>query len=259
MQTYNPIVIAKSMAYRLVDARLKPSIHFRFRVGGRQFVYCYIRKNACSTFKSFVISRSDERFSPEEQTDLSFLSQHHGVANANQITSADYTFFVYRDPYERLVSLYLNKFVNRYTSIDIENSYKKWTGQDADDASFSDFVSTFCSPPFKAKDPHIRPQARHLFKIRYDKAVPMSGLYNFACEEFGAELADLHFQKPVNATLKATAPWSGDAVAATARQLRQHFDKSGRLPKTSDFADPVLIDLVKDRYAIDYELLQQVS
>lgn len=257
MQVTHPLQGVKSVAYDVIDWGLKPSIHYWFTVNDQRFVYCYIRKNACSTFKNFILGTSHETYDWGGDDNLAFLQTHHGVPTAGDIRADDISFFVYRDPWDRLVSLYLNKFVVRPEGADIAIAYQKWTGQDGRAASFSDFIQTYCSAPFKKKDPHIRPQAKHLFDINYTHAVPMKGLYGFAVEQFGADVAQKHFQTPVNTTSDKTGTWAGDALHTAARDLRQTFAQTQTLPQKSDFADPFLMDLVKTRYANDYDLVQR--
>lgn len=257
MQITHPLQSVKSVAYEVIDWGLKPSIHHWFNVNDQRFVYCYIRKNACSTFKNFILETSHKTFDPDHDANLEFLREHHGIPSPDDIRPDDISFFVYRDPWDRLVSLYLNKFVAGPDRTDIGASYQKWTGQDSNSASFSDFVQGFCAAPFKIKDPHIKPQAKHLFDMDYTHAVPIGELHGFAEKHFGHAVAKKYFQTPVNATSGTTTTLIDDATNRSAGDLKNTFRQTKVLPRKSDFANAHLIDLVKTRYAVDYTLVQR--
>lgn len=84
----------------MLDNRLvfqRGDYHLRLPIGGKRIVYAYIRKNACSAFKAAVGM-------PEAH-----VGQLVDAFRWRPWQPRDAAIFVYRDPVERLVSLYRNK------------------------------------------------------------------------------------------------------------------------------------------------------
>lgn len=232
--------------------------HFHFQVGDRKIAYCYIRKNACSSFKDMICATSkhiDKTLAGSDQ--LKFLQEHHRIRTARQLQRCDLKVFVYRDPYERLISVFINKFVARSANGSIFRNYGKMTGKAPETTTFRDFVTTYCVAPFQDRDPHIYPQAMHLLPVRYNAAINMSGLHGDIRELLGQDIADRFFLHKKNSSNYGTD--ESLHLDTSSADLNTRFQADGTLPATACFDDPALREHILQSYTQDYELLRKLS
>lgn len=104
-----------------------PSFHLE--VNGKRIAYTYIRKNACSAFKELFKYYSDHSF-PSDRNPIETMLKHHRIKSLEEARNTEFQVAVLRDPYERAVSLYKNKFIQRSGHEDIFKNFKKVTGVD---------------------------------------------------------------------------------------------------------------------------------
>lgn len=136
-------------------------LHLSLRLGGKRICYAYIRKNGCSSFKAALGYAPDTRISEIARSHKARWYHHH-----------DATIFVWRDPLERVVSLYRNKILDGRGAEDLVARYLAVMGEAP--SSFSRFLE-FAS---LGGDPHCLPQAHHLRPIVYTHAIPLYGLHD---------------------------------------------------------------------------------
>ncbi|GGB75520.1 sulfotransferase family 2 domain-containing protein [Blastomonas aquatica] len=157
--------------------------HLSFELGGKLISYAYIRKNACKTFK---IALGFENGADIREVSKAFPDRkgaHH-----------DATIFVYRDPIERIMSLYRNKILEKKQNQDIMRSITSNLG--VDEIDFETFI-TFCRLKV---DPHTWSQRSHLKRINYTHAIKMDYLYEAMVSIVGAEHAAPFKQKNNSST-----------------------------------------------------------
>jgi len=153
--------------------------------------YTYIRKNACSSFKS-VMSKKAQSGELGKLSDLKkFRASPHSLV-------WDHAIFIYRDPFERAVSTFVNKFVDNQGNRDIFANFKAQTGKNPATATFRDFTK-YLEAPFELLDPHAWPQKSHLAEIEYTHAIDIKHLSSTMAEILPS-LAG-HFHKKVNVTV----------------------------------------------------------
>lgn len=180
--------------------------HFLLPIGGKRILYAYIRKNACSAFKA-AVGMSD--------------------AHVGQLVDAfrwrfwqryDAAIFVYRDPVERLVSLYRNKVLDDSGNGDILKAYRTAMGEEP--STFERFVE------FAAQDsdPHCIPQQQHLKPIRYTHAIPLGGLHDRMASLVGDKAAE-PFRRRVN----ASKPVPVEITPRAAQMIREHYARDYRM------------------------------
>ena len=172
--------------------------HFQFVANGKRYIYCRIRKNGCTAVQRFIIATS-----PHRETDdgggLAFLRRRHSVRSTNRVRSADHRILVYRDPLERIKSLFVNKFVQRDRSGDIFKNYWRVTGKDPKNAKFEEFIVDYLSRLGDAPlDPHVWPQHWHLCDVIYDLAIPLRSLADGMSKALGPSIASDYFKHKVN-------------------------------------------------------------
>lgn len=206
--------------------QFRPAPHFHINAAGAEFIYCYIRKNACSAFKKLIVEHSQHRNSFSGQVgELTFLKKYHRVKSKAEISTYKHIIFIYRDPIERVASLFRNKFIMMDRNSDIFDSYRHVTGQNPETATFNEFVTLYLCQNMKKLDPHCRPQYAHLLPIRYTNAIPMRALYPTMTQIVGQEIADSYFKEKTNSsggTEYSEAASSTPAYVAHERWRRTH-------------------------------------
>ena len=242
-------------AYLSVRNKPKGS-HFAFECNNQKVVYSYIRKNASSAFKRLMADQCGFRSTSRGNEDLmAFLSRNCRANYRTDIRKADRTIFVYRDPYERLASLYINKFVQQSGCHDIFASYEAITNKDPLTATFNDFVFDYLDPDFQKLDPHVLPQRSCLLPIVYTDAIPLSELRESVRSLFGAEIADRHFGRKVNASSERPAAADKefqDSPDTPASEMNKSYADSGFLPaKEALLASPVIRSRIEELYRND--------
>src|SRR5688500_14430029 len=88
--------------------------------------YCYIRKNACSVFTRLILDLTPGK----GEKDIRFLSRHHRL-DYDDLAECAHVVFVIRDPFERLVSGFVQQVVNRALGPypELEESVRALTGR----------------------------------------------------------------------------------------------------------------------------------
>jgi hypothetical protein len=188
------------------------SVHLGFELGGKRIGYAYIRKNGSSAFKRALGYPSG--------TDIRVIEPTHRWGSRQRY---DATIFVWRDPEERLKSLYRNKILEREEAEDIIARYRTTMGEEPDGfESFVEFATTNA-------DPHCVPQRDHLKPLVYTHAIPLSSLHESMVRLVGVDAART-FARPINASSETALDVSDRARA-----------------------------LIRKHYARDYEMIAQIT
>lgn len=185
--------------------------HLLLPFGDQRIMYAYIRKNGCSAFKlamGMLDADWTERVSAYQWTPSS---------------RSDASIFVWRDPVERLVSLYRNKIIDQQQNLDITRTYRETMGEDA--STFARFVELAVT----GADPHCIQQHKHLMPIVYTHAVPLERLHESMVEIVG-EVAAEPFRHRVNAS-----------------------------PPTPVEISDRAMDLIRSYYACDFKMIEQME
>ena len=137
-------------------------------------IYSFIPKNACSTMRtSLAIANGCIK----DSSDFNWIHQNNDTftASLSELAKAKYTFTILRCPFSRLLSVYLDKIVNRNNAawryIDLHN---RKIG--IEDITFEFFVKSMCKERIRNADIHWMPQTSFLVYEEYDDY--------FAIEEF---------------------------------------------------------------------------
>ena len=256
------------MTRQETETSLFPKAHFRLSLGGQMLIYAYIRKNACSAFKKLFLGESAHRKRYTGTNRVRFLNEYHSTRGMTAIPKDARTMLVLRNPYDRLVSLYLNKFVVRRGYKDIFNSYRRLTGGDPTNVTFLEFLTKYVGEsPFAELDPHVLPQTRHLAAIPYNSPVRFEHLFDDLAKVIGQQYADTYFKKKTNNTSYQSTVSEGvapefetfDFQTGSARLVEMH-QKTGTVPAPSCFYCEELSQLIERRYQEDkiaFETLKQ--
>jgi hypothetical protein len=223
--------------------------HFVIDIGGTTLAYCYIRKNACTAFKSLFVQESRHQFH-EGGDVLAFMQEHHR-ARLPDIKSADARVCVVRDPADRVASTFRNKFIQQVGNRDIFASYQAVTGRDPQDATFTQLVTDYLqhSGPL---DPHVWSQMGHLAPVFYEYAIPIQDLETEMANLIGTERAARYFGIRSNATAAATTAVVSDPANEPAGLLHNRYIRDQSMPSASSLLTPELKDALREIYAEDY-------
>lgn len=242
------------------------SYHYRIEIGGKRLLYCYIRKNACSAFKRLIARRMPAKYWVRAALRGSFADRYEIEGGLNGFAlpmqrvvdpaAYDHIVFVTRDPAERFVSAYLNKFVDVSGADRIGQKYEAATGAAFDDARMVDFMG-WSRMGFDRLDPHLWPQKAHLWDLPYT-AVPITGLQAGMARLIGPEAAAAFFAQKVNASDGQAAADYADLTDVPARDLRA-MRAAGRAVTRANFLTPALRAHVAEIYAADVAMLAEID
>lgn len=239
-----------------VSPKTKIERHYYFHVDETKFGYCYLAKNGCTAFKNFITQTSRVRHKVDfDGSPIEYMGRYHRLRTYEDVETCDSMILVLRDPYERLISAYTNKFISR-RGTDIFQNYRKITNKSPDDLTFRSFIVDYCKD-FDTRDPHVIPQAHYILPIRYDKTFMLADIYAEMSKIIPSELADKFFKKKSNEenyglTVKAAI----DQRSADLYKLQLTHNS---VPKKENFYDAELEEIVKIRYQDDYALLDMLK
>ena len=157
-----------------------------------KIIYCPIEKNACTFFKRILIQHGECRQEWKESgMDVhSFLRKRKKLrlANENQIRDATFLrFVIVREPVERAVSAYLNKFVRNHDYPMAQQASEQYASLGRADAqpkrlmTFRQFVDLLGIQADSDLDNHWRSQVSFLSQVVecFDWIVPMNKIEEF--------------------------------------------------------------------------------
>ncbi|MFA8387891.1 MAG: sulfotransferase family 2 domain-containing protein [Pelagibaca sp.] len=213
-----------------------------------RLVYLPIAKNACSSLKRLVAALGGVDLGPGEDIHIKLDTNRTGMQFADRsekdirkaLSEPDWMrFVVIRDPFDRLVSAYIEKFVLHRTDPRIEDTvgpaYRTVFGRDEltpEDfergISFRDFVDFILQQDPKDLDSHWQPQAEQLGHIAFTHVYEVGNL-----EALAADL-QVHVGQEID------LPWM-NASREDAKARVAVAGSCDLLP--ADLIDPARIDL----------------
>ncbi|WKN29770.1 sulfotransferase family 2 domain-containing protein [Porifericola rhodea] len=229
-------------------------LHLMFEFEGYRVVYAYIRKNACTSFKRYLLEKAGILDSKGKK-DIYLLLNLYRADFHRDFKSANRTIFIHRDPIDRVVSLYRDKFVQGKNAVDIYCDYERVVGENARKATFEAFALRYLPA---AKDPHTWTQRSHLYPSVYSDAVPIEVLYEFMQDILSSDVADLYFKRPVNAS-RGHAIEVPNASSIGAHEIRENLEQTGTYPSRESFVltgGKIHLSLL-EKYAEDQAFLRK--
>ncbi|NDW01864.1 sulfotransferase family 2 domain-containing protein [Salipiger sp. PrR002] len=229
--------------------------HFGLEIAGRKIGYCYVRKNGCSSFKKMFLECSPHRAELQaEERPIDFMRRHHRLKSAD-LRGCDHLIFVYRDPVQRTLSMFRNKFIARSGAEDIHQSFERTIGKPVERATFRDFVTGYLSRDFSTLDRHVLPQRTHLQRALYTDVLPVSEIYAGMCRILGPAVAARYFLRPANSTFHVPHREVSAAADRPIRDLVALHDQEGCMPDDASLLPDDLASQLRARYAMDYEII----
>lgn len=237
----------QNVVRRFQPLRRQLRSHYLFEVAGETIAYCYIRKNACSAFKRLILDQAGYQGDWDDAID--FLAQFN-APNLAAAKGATWRIYVYRDPFERMVSLFRNKLVARERSSDFIADFQQVTGREAEHATFEEFVTIYLTAT--PGDPHTWSQASQLLPMPYNCVSTFDTLFDDMKSIVGDELADRYFARPANQS--SAALYDDASLELPVRLLRERYDETGELPSSAALDQPVVRAAIHRLYRDDYAL-----
>lgn len=220
-------------------------------------IYSMIPKNGCSTLRTSIAIANG---CITDVADFNWIHQNNETfaASLSELAKARYTFTILRCPYARLVSVYLDKIVNRnpvaWRYVDLHARKI-----DITDVSFEFFVRSLGRERIRNGDIHWRPQTHFLVYAEYDDY--------FAFEDFPritevlGRAIDLELVDARPLTRHGTAGYKAltakDPFRLKPLELLHHRSK-GRLPAPGDMYNDELVACVKRAYRSDLALYKRL-
>jgi hypothetical protein len=239
---YKPSFSVGEMRVRTPSFRLPCSHSF--------IAYTYIRKNACSTFKTYLTRCAGV-------SDIADPEVRKLRVNMDRVKPerVKHSIFVYRDPFERIVSGFLNKFVVNRASLVLDN-YRKITGADPFDASFMDFLS-YLETGAGEVDSHFWPQKAHLAEFTYTHPIHISRVTEVLSAMLNGEPHAETFAHKANETRYDPAD-NIDLRLTPLRDLITMHD-GGRAFAKQGFRNEEVLDRLQNLYASDYQMIAEIE
>jgi len=246
--------------YRLFP-KMRVRKHFTLQLDSHLLVYAYIRKNACSAFKKLFVGESPYAAQYPEYEPLGLMGRFHKTRIGDLLNDKVLSVVVLRDPYQRLISLYLNKFVVRSGNADIFASYSRLTGRDPEKATFYEFLTEYVDRfPFKKLDCHLIPQIDHLGRFAYNGPVRFESLFDDLKRVLGDRYAEQYFRKKVNATTYADDAVSAEYGCMTEPAvLIEQYKRTGVVPSYKHFMCDALEHTIRTRYGDDLAIVERLN
>ena len=230
--------------------------HFSFQINEKNYIYAYIRKNACTTLKIMSIKNSIHKNHLSNcRSEFHFLKVFHSaplLENSNALS-----FFIYRDPLERIISLYVNKFIVMSGYEDIYKDVYDKIKEDPMQLTFHNFVFNYLGANYPHVDVHCISQYEYLRPIKYNYAIDIKYLYNTMIDIIGLDYANLYFRNETNKNPDRTDLINFSHV--TAKKLRQIYMSNNVLPSYKSLINSYIIDKINSIYLDDYKLIDKIK
>ena len=153
-------------------------------------IYSFIPKNGCTTLRASLATENGFITDIKKQINWLHNNSYTFSGSLKELVCADYTFTVLRCPYGRLVSLFLDKFVDK-TPIAwtfYRSSNNKF---EPDDISFSDFINYLTQhPAVLGAEIHWRKQSDFLIYEEYDDYFDFKNIKKTLKKKINLELID---------------------------------------------------------------------
>lgn len=220
---------------------------------GKNALYSFIPKNACSTLR-LSVAIENGCIEDVEQGNWIHANNQSFNATLGEALKVDYSFVILRCPFRRLASVFLDKFVSKEVDAwQYRNLLKREI--ELDDLTFRQFVMSLKKPMVLNSNIHWRPQAAFLIYKDYDDY--------FSLENFTYAVAQLKDKLDFNVvdarclTNHGTDRYSmvddvdySDMCAFDIALMK----RSGQCPMHSAMYDDELIAVVKSLYKQDFQL-----
>jgi len=217
---------------------------------GRRILYTMIHKNGSTPFRYYIMTRTGHPFSSRATRQL--ISKNPSPERSEY----DAALFVYRDPFERAVSGYINKFVDKVGTNGVYKNYQQYSEIAPQDSSFLDFLTYIVSSKDNV-DGHFIPQHDHLLPIDYTHPIPVKHINRTMDRLLGTQEGSEMFMHKANATQYGTHGFDG--ICDTPADELQRIVQSGQRLQIDAFKTPETQRIIGEIYSQDYEMIRDIE
>jgi len=225
---------------------------------GVSIAYCHIRKCGCTSIKKFV------------RGEVSTSSNWLEYASQNKITKKqaityDFSVFVYRDPIERVISGFVNKFIQQSGNDAVLESIRRALSKEPMMCTLNEFIEKYLTLLHTDKtrvDQHFHPIAWHLYPITYTNAIELKNLKHEMASIIGEPLADKYFSIPHNKSTISSNSYAPDTTSLDLSNMPfYNLSKPGVFNKSALKASLSVnhLRLLKEIYSDDFKLFSKLS
>ncbi|WP_432257123.1 sulfotransferase family 2 domain-containing protein [Limimaricola sp. AA108-03] len=223
-------------------------------------VYSFIPKNGCSTMR-YSLALANGCISGPEQWSWIHANNHTFQASLRELVTAPFSFVILRCPHRRLASCFLDKILSRTQEFWALHRLTR-DKLDPDKLSFRDFVMAISDTSMLRANIHWRPQIDFLVYEEYDAYYALEGFAQAIPEIENRAKISVHDARGLtNHATSQTWKQSPDAPRDICADMPLHelaaLRREGRIPRSTDLYDAVLIEHVARLYAEDIVLYDQ--
>lgn len=215
-------------------------------------VYSFIPKNACSTMR-YSIALAHGAIEGPSQFNWIHSNNQTFRASLRELTRCRYAFVILRDPFLRLASCFLDKFVGQTPVAHKFQALLDFPGSQFD-LTFRGFVARL--KPHLRTDEHWRPQVDFLVYRSYDDVFCLEDFdtaVRTLNKKIGFEVCDARDLSKHGVDRYQSLPEGDCAADFNAFQLLS-LKRQGKAPALRSFYDEKLAKRVSDLYAEDLAL-----
>ena len=232
--------------------------HFIIKINGVEYVYVYIRKNACSAWKRVFVAESEHRSEVHNSiTPLEFMKKFHRVSTIDKVMAVEDRIVILRDPIVRVYSAFINQIVMRLNrQYGLHKAVQTACAKPIGKVTFSEFTNEYLlKTNVHELDGHFKPQSLSLLPIEYNHKWNLSKLHQEVARVIGRDFADKHFLNKVNSTSEISkVPM--DSKEKTIRQLFNILNERGLFPDMASLINSECDARLKILYAQDINLVK---
>jgi hypothetical protein len=233
--------------------------HFIIKINGVDYVYVYIRKNACSAWKRVFVAESGHRVEAEKNLrPIEFMIKYHRATSLADIISINRKIVILRDPVIRVYSAFINQIVMRMDrQYSLHRSIEHVTGKPIGRLNFSEFVNLYLTKVDPDEiDGHFQPQHSALLDVEYTNVWELSQLHQRSTALFGESFADRYFAKKVNSTERLLKS-NEQSWELKIREIFKKYNHENTVPDIFALIRPDTKIKIALFYERDYELINK--
>lgn len=233
--------------------------HFIIKINGVDYVYVYIRKNACSAWKKVFVAESVHRVDAEKSLrPIEFMIKYHRATSLVDIISINRKIVILRDPVIRVYSAFINQIVMRMDrQYSLHRSIEYVTGKPIGRINFSEFVNLYLTKVDPDEiDGHFQSQHSALLDVEYSDVWELSQLHQRSTALLGESFADRYFAKKVNSTERLLKS-NEQAWDWKIREISKRYNHENTVPDINALIRPDTAEKIALFYERDYELIRK--
>jgi hypothetical protein len=232
--------------------------HFIININGVDYLYVYIRKNACSAWKRMFVAESIHQEAVDKNLrPIEFMNKFHRASTIGEVMAVENRIVILRDPLVRVYSAFINQIVMRMErQYALHKAVQKACSKPIGKVTFEEFVNEYIlkMDPHQL-DGHFQPQNFALLPIDYKNTWELGKLHSEVEALIGKSFADRYFLKKVNSTEKMKKI-KMDCNGLTIRQIFNQWNNREVFPDFESLINSECREKLLKFYSDDIKLLE---